>query len=469
MDVLLYVFSEVNFVKPETATSKMNTALNRLASRFKKAAGYFGLVIIDSSAESSGSFVDEFIESKCNPQTTKVVRSKIWEVKPSVYGHKGWFKVYLGDSVRDAFVIQGSEKPGYELPESLERELDPDRILEVPNELHYEFAMDLNLSLNDHAGISTTSNDYFIQDRKALDKVFALPLKNQEIIEIDFFSNEKIYDRLYNSVQDIPKDKVLSIRFDIGIVNDYTGLSVCYFDDFIVKDKKSKTRIPKFVNIVTAAIGRIPGQETSISKLYEFVKDLSKTHEIGAVTCDQFGSKQLLQDLKREGFNAFEISVDRTAIPYQNLKQAIYEGRIQLPQSKLLQRELRELQASRKNGKMKVDHPEATSADMLTYGKGSKDCADALAGAIEAILRDLDTFTYLAKPYVQSQYIDHMKSKVIFDKNKVIKDMKKIAKTGGLERFYSKQSEREEFLKGLDIKIPIPSKYKGRNPDDKRK
>ena len=207
----------MNFIKPEVATSKMNTALNRLASRFKKAAGYFGLVIIDSSAEESGSFVDEFIETKCNPQTTKVVRSKIWEVKPSSYGYKGWFQVYLGDSTRDGFVIEGSEKSDFELSDTLKSELDTDRILKVPNELHYEFTMDLNLSLNDHAGISTTSNDYFIQDRKALDKVFTLPFKNQEVIEIDFFSNERLYDRLYDSIKDIPRDKVLSIRFDIGV------------------------------------------------------------------------------------------------------------------------------------------------------------------------------------------------------------------------------------------------------------
>ena len=328
--------------------------MNRLASRFLKASGYFGLIIIDSSAEESGSFVDEFVETKCDPIKTKVVRSKIWEVKPHIYGSGGWFKVYLGDSTRDAFIIDGSNLPEFIMPDQLEQELDKDRILEVPNDLFSEFNLDLNLSLNDHAGISTTSNDYFIQDRKALDKAFCLPFRNQEVIEIDFYSNEKLYDRLFDSIKAIPRDKVLSIRFDIGVVSDYTGLSICYFDDYIVKDKKNRTRVPTFINAVTAGVGRIQGQETSISKLYEFVKDLSKTYEIGAVTCDQFQSRQLLQDLKRDGFNAYEISVDRTDAPYQSLKLAIYEGRIKLPQSRLLQRELRELQYSRKNGRGKI-------------------------------------------------------------------------------------------------------------------
>ena len=157
-------------------------------------------------------------------------------------------------------------------------------------------------------------------------------------------------------------------------VSDYTGLSICYFDDFVVLDKKNRTQVPKFINPVTAAIGRLPGQETSITKLYEFVKDLSKEFEIGAITTDQFQSRQLIQDLKRERFNAYEISVDRNDLAYKSLKLAIYENRIQLPQSRLLQRELRELQYSRKNGRGKVDHLETTATDMLTYGKGSKDC-----------------------------------------------------------------------------------------------
>lgn len=376
LDVILYVFSEVNFIKPEIAIAKLNTAFNRLAARFKKASGYFGTIILDSSAAESGSFIDEFVEARCDPSTTLVVRSKIWEVKPHIYGNEGWFQVYLGDSTRDAFIINAEKVDSYVRPS----DLDPDRILPVPEDLFIEFSLDLNLSLNDHAGISTTSNEYFIQDRKSLDKAFELPFKNQEVIELDFYQNDRLYDSLIDSIKDIPKEKVLSVRFDIGVVHDYTGLSICYFDEFVVLDQKNKTLVPKFINVVTAGIGRIQGQETSITKLYELVKDLSKTFEIGAITCDQFQSRQLLQDLKKDGFNAFEISVDRTDQAYQSLKLAIYEGRIKLPQSRLLQRELRELQYSRKNGKGKVDHPESTSSDTLTYGKGSKDCADGLAG-----------------------------------------------------------------------------------------
>lgn len=462
LDVILYVFSEINFIKPEVATKKLNTAFNRLTGRFMKARGYFGTIILDSSAAESGSFVDEFIEERCNPKTTKIVRSKIWEVKPHLYGADGWFKVYLGDSTRDAFIVESSI-PGSGPIESLAtpQGLDQDRMLEVPMDLLDEFKLDLNLSLNDHAGISTTSNEYFIQDRKALNKVFNLPFKNQEVIELDFYQDDRLYDSLINSIKEIPKDKVLSVRFDIGVVSDYTGLSICYFDEYIVLDKKNKTLVPKFVNPVTAAIGRIQGQETSITKLYQFVKDLSKHYEVGAITCDQFQSRQLIQDLKKDGFNAYEISVDRTDQPYQSLKLAIYEGRIKLPQSKLLQRELRELQYSRKNGKGKVDHPATTSSDMLTGGSGSKDCGDGLAGAIEAINRDLEIFTYLSKHFVRERYSEQIKKQTLINKKKIVKDAKKLMKDGGYKKFMEKEDERNKLINDeIDFKIPTTKKRK---------
>lgn len=433
------------------ASKKLNDAFNRLNARFQKARGYFGNIVIDSSAAESGSFVDQFIEEKCNPKTTKVVRSVIWEVKPNEYGLEGWFDVYLGDSTRDAFIIESSlTDPAYEVPEFL----DVDRILKVPKELYDFFRLDINLSLNDYAGISTTSNDFFIKDRKAIEKASVLPFKNPEIIELDFYSNQRLYDSLYDSIKTIPKDKVLSIRFDIGVVSDYTGLSICYFDEYEVLDKKNKTLVPKFVNIVSSAVGRIQGQETSITKLYELVKDLSKEFEIGAITLDQYQSKQLIQDLTREGFNAYEISVDRTDIPYQNLKLALYEGRIKIPQSKLLVRELRELQYTRKNGRGKVDHPDSTSSDTLTYGKGSKDVADGLAGAIEAINRDIEKFTGISKPEARRQFTNYLKTRTSTNKDALLKDVKNMMKTGGYKKFIKKEEERSSYFERIDIKIP---------------
>lgn len=149
-----------------------------------------------------------------------------------------------------------------------------------------------------------------------------------------------------------------------------------------------------------------------------------------------------MQDLERDGFNAYLISVDRTDAPYQYLKQCMYEGRIQVSQSKLLQREMRELVYQ--DGK--VDHPQTTKADSLTYGKGSKDCADALAGSIYAMTDDLESFTFISKTYNRQSYLKHMKLQTIIKKETIVKDMKKMLKDGGMDRFIKKERERKEIL-----------------------
>jgi hypothetical protein len=159
-------------------------------------------------------------------------------------------------------------------------------------ELFTEFRLNLELSLQDHAGISTKASNVFIQDREALPRTFKMPMRTKEVIEIDFYDRkDSIMNHLREAIKFIPKEKVLSIRFDIGVVSDYTGLAISYFDDWEVMDKKNKTRVPKFCTPIACAIGRKQGQETSIRMMYEFIKDLSKEFEIGAVTADQFQSR----------------------------------------------------------------------------------------------------------------------------------------------------------------------------------
>lgn len=470
-----------------------------MASRFKKIQNYFGHIILDSSAAQGGSFVDEFVEKHSDPETTLTVRSKIWDVKShlGIYGNEtfktfesdmllkyyiyeggeinisdkwikevsdlpenmefplklktsdGWFKVYLGDATRDAFIIDNkSELKG----------LDVDRIMLAPMELKSEFSLNLELSLQDHAGLSTKASNVFIGDRESIPRTFSLPMRTREIIEIDFYDREdSLMKQLKEAIKYIPKDKVLSVRFDIGVVNDYTGLAISYFDEWDVIDKKNKTLVPKFCTPIALAVGRKQGQETSIRMFYEFIKDLSKEFEIGAVTADSYQSRQLLQDLERDGFKAFMLSVDRTDEAYQYTKLAMYENRVSCAQSKLLQREVRELIYI----DSKVDHPSLTRSDNFTYGKGSKDVADAWAGSLLAMTFDLEYFTFISKHFNRASYLNNMKKQTVTNKKNILKDAKVMMRTGGMERFMKKEMERKEILVGVEnIKLATEKSHK---------
>jgi hypothetical protein len=81
-------------------------------------------------------------------------------------------------------------------------------------------------------------------------------------------------------------------------------------------------------------------------------------------------SAEGLQQLRQNGYRAEVVSVDRTTVPYELLKAALYEDRLLLYPYPPLQDELRRLEHDRRKGK--VDHPSA----------GAKDLSDAVAACV---------------------------------------------------------------------------------------
>lgn len=90
-----------------------------------------------------------------------------------------------------------------------------------------------------------------------------------------------------------------------------------------------------------------------IFHLEEFILDLAKEWEIGCFSADQFASRQLLQDIAREGIPTRYISVDRTDEAYIMIKTYTNAGLIDYCNNGLLKVELSNL---RHIGN-KVDHP----------------------------------------------------------------------------------------------------------------
>jgi hypothetical protein len=103
-----------------------------------------------------------------------------------------------------------------------------------------------------------------------------------------------------------------------------------------------------------------------IRKLFQLIRD----HGIPLtwVTYDSFQSVDSLQLLRQHGFLTGNVSMDKTSLPYDILKTAIYDRRIRAPYSELAKKELASLERDTKTGK--IDHPPG----------GSKDLADAMAG-----------------------------------------------------------------------------------------
>lgn len=136
----------------------------------------------------------------------------------------------------------------------------------------------------------------------------------------------------------------------------------------------------------------------SFQKNRNFIRWLKEVgFNIKEVTSDTFQSYDLQQQLTAEGFNCSILSVDRVdsdhvCKPYQYFKNTIYEQRVEIFHNALLEQEIVNLERNINTGK--VDHPE----------NGSKDCSDAVCGAIFTASKHAEEFAYDYGESLDSMY-----------------------------------------------------------------
>lgn len=132
----------------------------------------------------------------------------------------------------------------------------------------------------------------------------------------------------------------------------------------------------------------MPGTEIILADIRQILYNLRDNlgFKIKKVTLDGFQSTDTIQQLQKKKFDADYLSVDRNLVPYQDLRDAIYEERVEFPKymiqmnhgdSKTVNIAYQELSQLIDNGK-KIDHPDG----------GSKDVADAMAGVCNILADD---------------------------------------------------------------------------------
>jgi hypothetical protein len=125
---------------------------------------------------------------------------------------------------------------------------------------------------------------------------------------------------------------------------------------------------------------RVRGGELNFENIRKFIYDLyDKKFIIDSVTLDGWQSLDFCQLLTTKGIKTEVLSVDRSFQPYNTLKEQLYTRKLDYYEYIILMRELEEL--IQENGK--IDHPDISNRRANEEGtdKGSKDVADAVAGA----------------------------------------------------------------------------------------
>ena len=360
----------------------------RTSSRFDvdalQVAG--GAVILDSSARGNNGPTEMFLET-ADPKYTFYIQPPHWEVRTAMYERsKGeTFTIYKGDGKIPLQIVNRNE---------LAEGMDPDRLLDCPIQLLGEARLDIEKFAQDRCGISTGSSDSFFGGSiEHIVNCSTIKNKIPEVITLDFYDKtDKIFDKVYPMLNLLPYKCPIWVGADLGVAKDYTGISMVSFDSWKWIGEDSK--LPRVKCHLLLGISRKDGQETSIYHIYDFVKELSKRYSV-IFSADQAFSKNLLQDLERDGIRTEYISTDRNTDPAIYLKNLFQNELIEVPEHKRFQREAFDLKyTTTPGGKSKIDHPKKATQDPSVFdmndGVGSKDIWDSLVSACYSLKLSID-------------------------------------------------------------------------------
>lgn len=358
--------------KKDYALEGYNTISNRITSRFQDR----GLLILIGQMKKAVGFANNMYEQFKSDPKAYVSRMTIWE-------SFGWEKYLNEAGERDSFWFDTHRKTVITADQA--KLVQDPNYMEIPNLYKKRFSDDPAKALKDLAGIPPIVGDPFIgmvhkidmaqdrwHERFGADFTPVLPV----LARADFDPTFRAQDGLKRA-----------IHIDIAYSSEGDALGLAMGHVRELKEVDGELR-PVIVFDMLLRMKPRPGTEIILADIRQVIYELRDAmgFKIKKVTLDGFQSTDTIQQLQKRRFNADYLSVDRTLLPYQDLRDAIYEERIEFPKymiqmkhgdTDLVNIAFRELSQLVDNGK-KVDHPEG----------GSKDVADAMAGVCATLMDD---------------------------------------------------------------------------------
>lgn len=345
--------------------------LRRQESRFLKDGVRPGKLYLGSSKQYPNDFTEKRIKaaSESATRSTYVMDYSRWAVNREAY-QKEEFQVEIGGMNRRSRILEGNE-----------HDITGD-VISVPMDFHESFKKDIENAIRDIAGMSLYSINPFIGDKEFIKKMFRHDLPRVFSVDratlspkLEFTTTEKILSH------EIPNPKAPRyVHLDIGLKHDRFGFVMGHIERMITVEKTEenefepnktvKVKLPKVkVDMILQIYPEKEFGEVELSRVRDLMfKLISYGYKIKYVSADGFQSADMKQILQRRGIEFDYISMDRTTEPYETMRSAIYDGRVECPYHDKLEEELHTLE---KNYVLnKVDHSP----------RGSKDIADALGG-----------------------------------------------------------------------------------------
>lgn len=377
-----------------------DTINSRIASRFTQfsddgqEAGHKGLIIcIGQMKKGTGFAARKYKEFLSDPKAY-VVRMTIWE-------SLGWHR-YTRKGVRDSFWYDIKRK--MIIPTLVAGLVANKNIIEVPNAYLLQFTNAPEKALRDLAGIPPAVSDPFISlvDRieEARDRWIE---RHGEESPVGTSPTRIEFAKWFKGNSD-PRKRHIHIDLATSGDGDALGMAMGYVESIVTIDGERK---PYIVIDALMRIKARPGTEILLSDVRRIIYDLREEYgfKVYSVSMDGFQSTDTMQQLRKKKYRVDYLSVDKSTLPYEDLREAIYERRIEFPPYKtyirsgdanLIEVAVQELMELTDTGK-KIDHPV----------NGSKDLADAMAGVCSTLMGDRTYRRGVTSIHTASQEEDH--------------------------------------------------------------
>lgn len=350
------------------AEQGFTTISSRISSRFQDR----GFLLVIGQKKSANGFVArkeaEFKEDP-NAYTTSLA---IWESMGDKFyadPKTGLVKKFAYDRARKQIV-----------PKEVARDLKSENIILIPALYRREFDNNPEKALRDLAGIPPAVGDPFISLAHKIEDArdrwlesnpgYESPVRPDGTFEpwfkaLDTLKRVAHIDIAYSANGD-------ALGFAMGHVREIVDIEG-ELKPYIVFDLLLRVRAPGGGEIFLSEIRQI---------IYSLRNDLG--FRLEKVTTDGFESTDTRQQLHKRRFETELVSVDKQILPYHDLREAIYENRVEFPKymtylrsgdTELVEIAYKELSELVDAGR-KIDHPK----------DGSKDVADAMAGVVFTLM-----------------------------------------------------------------------------------
>jgi hypothetical protein len=351
------------------------------------------MVILASSAATIESFTERKIRKSVNDPNVFVRDHTQWTVKPKENFCGEVFWVLCSTSSMNSRIIKDEE---VDLISDEYLEANDAFVMDIPIEYKEDFESNMEEALRDLAGFSTQAISLFVQRQSAVYECIDESRKHPFSC-LEYTSGTKgrwDWDSLcvqtertlpggYKELAYKPRRNPEAYRWchiDVSISGDSCGFTIAHVErwvDVVRRGSDGERHVDTAPYYVVDAMLRInppPGEQIYLPDLRTMIYDFMKHgYKFIGFSSDLYMYVEMHQQLSRKGIKPHIISPDTSTGPYDELKSAFYENRIEIYDYEPFSHEFLHLEYDRIAGK--IDHPTA----------GGKDVSDSCCCCIQGL------------------------------------------------------------------------------------